>query len=170
MTEQEHLADSIRRSHEGDAWHGPALSEILEGVTAERASKRVGDAHTIWELTLHIIAWTDIVRRRLEGERLTDDNMTWEDNWPPVPESTEENWKRTVNRAADANRRLWQRVIAFGGEKLDAPVHGENFVASVLDSNVPGKEYTYAVMVHGVAQHTLYHAGQIAVLKKLIGV
>lgn len=168
MNELDHLAETIRGSHDGPAWHGPALSEVLQGVTAEQASKRVGDTHTIWELTEHIIAWLDIVRRRVEGERLTDDNLTWEHNWPPVPQPTEENWKQTVQRAGDANRRLWQRVVAFGSDKLDTTVHDENHAVSALDNSVPGKDYTYAVMLHGAAQHVIYHAGQIAVLKKLI--
>lgn len=166
MNELEHLADTIRRSHEGDAWHGPSLTEILQGVTAEQASKRVGDAHTIWELTEHIIAWLDIVRRRIEGERLTDDNLTWKDNWPPVPETTEENWHKTVSRAADANRRLCQRVLSFGIGELDVP--GVEFTMPALDSSVPGKDYTFAVMLNGAAQHVIYHAGQIALLKKLM--
>lgn len=154
MNELEHLADSIRRSQDGDAWHGSSLSEVLEGLTAQQASKRMGDAHTIWELTEHIIAWLDIVRRRIEGERLGDDDLTWEDNWPPVPEATEENWRKTVDRAADANRRLWQRVLAAKPEDLD--------------TTVPGKDYSFAVMLHGAAQHVVYHAGQIALLKKLL--
>lgn len=153
MNELEHLADTIRRSQEGEAWHGPSLSEILEGITAEQAARRFGKTHTIWELTEHIIAWMEIVRRRTEGERLTDENLSWEDNWPVVPEPTPENWKRTVERAADSNRRLWQRVLATKTEELDRAV--------------PGKDYSLAVMLHGSAQHVLYHAGQIALLKKL---
>jgi len=30
-----------------------------------------------------------------------------------------------------------------------------------------GKHYTFYYMLHGVVQHELYHAGQIALLKKL---
>jgi hypothetical protein len=154
MNELEHLADTIRRSQEGDAWHGPSLSEILESITAEQANRRIGKAHSIWELTEHIIAWTDIVRRRTEGELLTDDNLRWEDNWPPAPEPTPENWKHTVERAAESNRRLWQRVLALQPEELDKAVLG--------------KDYSMAVMLHGSAQHVLYHAGQIMLLTKLV--
>ncbi len=153
MTELDHLADTIHRSYHGEAWHGPALSEILEGITAVQATKRVGDVHTIWELAEHIIAWLNIVRRRLEGERLTDDNISWEDNYPPVPEATEKNWKNTLERAAEANRRLRERVLAFPADRLE--------------ETVKGKDYSYAVMLHGSTQHVLYHAGQIAILKKL---
>jgi hypothetical protein len=37
---------------------------------------------------------------------------------------------------------------------------------SRLGDRVPGKRYDFYHMLHGVAQHELYHAGQIAILKK----
>jgi hypothetical protein len=37
---------------------------------------------------------------------------------------------------------------------------------SRLQDRVPGKAYNVYFMLHGVAQHELYHAGQIALLKK----
>ncbi|MGA2262460.1 MAG: hypothetical protein ABSH28_13620 [Acidobacteriota bacterium] len=39
MTEVERIADQLQRSMEGNAWHGPALLEVLEGVTAEEAAR-----------------------------------------------------------------------------------------------------------------------------------
>ena len=33
---------------------------------------------------------------------------------------------------------------------------------------VPGKRYDFYHMLHGIAQHELYHAGQIAILKKAL--
>ena len=35
-----------------------------------------------------------------------------------------------------------------------------------LRDQVPGKDYDFYFMLHGVVQHELYHAGQIAILKK----
>jgi uncharacterized damage-inducible protein DinB len=40
---------------------------------------------------------------------------------------------------------------------------------SRLREIVPGKKYDFQFMLPGVVQHELYHAGQIAVLKKAIG-
>ncbi len=168
MNELQHLSDTIRRAHEGPAWFGPSLSETLDDVTLEQAMHRVGDAHTIWELLTHITAWLEIVRRRMEGERLTDDNLTWDDNWPPVPESTAENWEASKRRAEQAVGSLCKTVEGFGVENLSRSVVGEGHVNSALDSGVPGKEFTFAVMLHGAAQHMVYHCGQIAVLKKLM--
>jgi hypothetical protein len=154
MTEQTRLADSILRAYEGDAWHGPSLSEVLEGVDAVAASMKRGDAHTIWELTLHITAWLDIVRRRLGGEKLDDTNLTITDDWPPAPkEVTEARWSESKEAVGVASHRLAKVVAEFPEARLDA--------------QVPGKDYSYSVMLHGAAQHALYHAGQIALLKKL---
>ena len=54
MTEVERIADQLKRSMEGKAWHGPALLEVLEGVTAQQAAAPVSTAHTIWEIVLHV--------------------------------------------------------------------------------------------------------------------
>jgi hypothetical protein len=35
-----------------------------------------------------------------------------------------------------------------------------------LRDRVPGKRYDFYHMLHGIAQHELYHAGQMAILKK----
>jgi hypothetical protein len=34
---------------------------------------------------------------------------------------------------------------------------------------VNGKPYDYYVLLHGALQHTLYHAGQIAMVRRLAG-
>lgn len=155
MTEPQNLADTIRRAYEGDAWHGPSLSEILEGVDAVMASTKLGDVHTIWELTLHITAWLNIVRRRVEGEVLGDHNLTWEDNWPPSPsEVTEARWDEAKAGLSKASEDLITTVAEFPQERLE--------------ELAPGKDYAYSVMLHGAAQHALYHGGQIALLKRLL--
>jgi len=58
-SEAARIADQLRRAFDGDAWHGDSLFEILEGVTAaQTAARPITRAHTIWELVLHIAAWT----------------------------------------------------------------------------------------------------------------
>ena len=68
MPESVRIADQLRRAFYGEAWHGDSLFEILRGVTAAQASARpVKNAHSIWELVLHITAWDGAVRRRMTG-------------------------------------------------------------------------------------------------------
>ena len=62
MTETFRLADQIRRAFEGNAWHGDSILELLAGVNASNGSRTADqDAHSIWELLLHIAAWDDAV-------------------------------------------------------------------------------------------------------------
>ena len=144
------IADQLRRAFEGDAWHGPALLELLQGVNAATAAaKPVGNAHSIWELVLHIAAWDAAALRRLSGEKT---QLTGEANFPAVPKPTEAAWRNGVARAKRTHERLVKTVGSLSESRLR--------------ERVPGKKYDFYHLLHGVAQHELYHAGQIAILKK----
>ena len=62
----------VRKSVEGDAWHGPSVRESIEGLSSASADHRPNpESHTIHELVLHIAAWMDEAAERLHG-RLHD--------------------------------------------------------------------------------------------------
>ena len=64
------IAEQLRRAFEGDAWHGPALLELLREMDAATAAAQpLPDVHSIWELVLHVSAWDDAACRRLDGDR-----------------------------------------------------------------------------------------------------
>ena len=71
MNEVERIADQLRRAVEGEAWHGRALLELLEGMSAEEASLRTSEAHTLWEIVSHIAVWMSASRRRVQGEAVS---------------------------------------------------------------------------------------------------
>lgn len=151
MSEIERIADQLKRAFERDAWHGPSVREVLEGVTPETAARRViPEAHTIWEIVLHIGVWENFVRRRLEGESIK--GPTGKDDWPEVKDTNPEAWKRTVDGLVQGHLALRQALSKFPDAKLD--------------ETVPETDFPYYVLFHGVVQHDLYHAGQIALLKK----
>jgi uncharacterized damage-inducible protein DinB len=153
MSETARIADQLRRAFHGDAWHGDSLLEILDGVTALQASARpIPHAHTIWELVLHIAAWDGAVRRRLGGEAL---ELSDEQNFPPVNDTSETAWRKAVDRVRQVHDELVHAVSEFPDPRLGDRVPGKQ-----------GAHYTYYYMLHGVAQHEAYHAGQIALLKK----
>jgi uncharacterized damage-inducible protein DinB len=148
------IADQLRRAFDGDAWHGDAVFEILKGVTAAQAARRpIEGAHSVWELVLHITAWDGAVLRRMGGVAVTLSNA---ENFPPVADASEAAWRKALAEM----RRAHQELIAAVASLPD----------SRLDQQVPGKEgahYTFYYMLHGLVQHELYHAGQIALLKKM---
>jgi uncharacterized damage-inducible protein DinB len=134
-------------------WHGPALADLLEEVKAEDAAAYpIRGAHSIWELVLHVTAWTEITRERLAGSAKAD--PTPEEDWPAVAETSAEAWRAAKERLKDAHRELAEEVA-----RLDD---------STLIGRVPGKDHSVLVMFHGIIEHDAYHGGQIAILKKAL--
>lgn len=151
MSRVKELSGLIDRTVTGPMWHGPALLEVLEGVTSERAAARpVAGAHSIWELVLHAAVWAEIARARLKGERLGD--PTPQEDWPPVSATGAEDWTRAVERLKASYRDLAADV-----KRLDE---------ARLDETVATLTYKVSNLLHGVVEHGTYHGGQIALLKK----
>ena len=66
-TEVDRIRDQFRRAFEGEAWHGPSVLALLDGVTAQQAAAHpIPGAHSIWELTMHIEAYSRL--KRLAGQ------------------------------------------------------------------------------------------------------
>ena len=152
MTEIERIREQLKRAFEGSAWHGPSVMEVLNDVTAHQAASRVfPGAHTIWELALHIGAWEGACLTRLHGERA---ELTDAEDWPAVIETTESAWQRCKSNLVDGNLKLRDAIASLDERRLDEPI-------------LSGMPSVY-ITVQGVVQHDLYHAGQIAILKKAL--
>jgi uncharacterized damage-inducible protein DinB len=153
MSESTRIADQLRRAFYGGAWHGDSLFEILDGVTAEQAAAHpIENAHSIWELLLHIAAWDGAVRQRMTGVALM---LTGDKNFPPVNDKCDQAWQNALAHARKVHDELIEAVGKFPDESLSKQVPGKE-----------GAHYNFYYMLHGLAQHELYHAGQIALLKK----
>src|SRR2546423_1386887 len=154
-SETARLADQIRRAFEGDAWHGDSIKELLAGVTAATAAARpIKNAHSVWELVLHIAAWDDAVYRRIGGAAV---QLTDKQNFPPVNDTSTAAWRQTLTHLEQIHQQLIKAVAAFPDSRLK--------------DQVPGKTegyYDFYYMFSGIVQHELYHAGQIALLKKAL--
>ena len=134
------------------AWHGDPIWEILSGISPEQAaSQPVPGAHSIWEIVMHMIFWEEVVIDRFSGKRA---GLIEERNFPPVPEITEANWKSTLEEFRKSNRRFRELLTNFAPERLD-------------EKSAAGKR-SYYEEAHGIIEHGVYHAGQIALLKKAL--
>ncbi|WP_310392688.1 DinB family protein [Hymenobacter sp.] len=159
MAETTRLLDQLRRAFDGEPWSGPSLLATLDGVTAAQAAQRpLPAAHSIWELVLHLAVWATVVARRIEQD--TQLQISDAEDWPPPPDRpTAADWKAVLAALRAAHARLLQTAAAVPDADLDRPI-GVTFDRS----QSPGA--SAYVMLHGVAQHYLYHAGQIALLRK----
>ena len=168
MSRATRLANHIERTATGPMWHGPALMDVLAGVDAPRAAARpIAGAHSIWEIVLHVTAWADIARQRMNGEATAD--PTPEQDWPVPPVAGSEAksgsdsgasdsagaWAAAIERLNDSHRQL-----AAATRPLDD---------AALDAKIKGLEYPVGILLDGVVEHGTYHGGQIALLKRAGG-
>jgi uncharacterized damage-inducible protein DinB len=159
MTEVLRIIDELSREHDGDPWHGSPLTAILEGITAAQAARKpIPGAHSIWELVLHVTAWKREIAKRAAGAPAGEPA---DGDWPEVGDPTQARWTKAVAALHDAHQRLLKTVASVPEPKLYEPTNDPR--NRPLGSGVP-----YYVLLHGAVQHDVYHAGQIALLKKVL--
>jgi uncharacterized damage-inducible protein DinB len=147
MRPTERLLDQLNRAFGGEAWHGPALRNLLDGVTERQAQAHPIEAgHSILELILHIATWNEVVAKRVGGVEVRSETV---DDWTDVSKFS---WKQAIDRLEQAQSRLSDAVARLSSEELEQPAAGSK-----------SSKFT---QIAGALQHMAYHAGQIALLKK----
>ena len=160
MSEAARLIDQFQRAHNGDPWHGSPVTAILKGVTAEQAARTPPNgAHSIWELVLHMTAWRNETARRATGAPAGEPA---EGDYPPVGDPTPQRWTAALAALDASHENLVKAVRGMSDADLLKPTNDPR--------NPPlGTGVTYYELFHGIVQHDAYHAGQIAILKKVLG-
>jgi uncharacterized damage-inducible protein DinB len=152
MSEVARIVDQMQRAWDGDAWHGPPLYSLLADVSVETANAHpIRGVHSIAEIVWHVAFWKDIGRRRLERERVFPIDA---EGWPGPRDAGDAGWQEVLSLLKVRQSELMQTVSRLSDERLA--------------EEIPGKEKGCSayVLLHGLIQHDLYHAGQIALLKK----
>jgi hypothetical protein len=150
------LLAGLDEAFDGPSWHGPSLRGSVRGLSARQAARRPARGrHNIWELTVHAAYWKYTVWRRLTGGERGSFALKGSNFFPCPSPLTETAWKDAVALLVSEHRRLRKAVAALPPSSLGRVPKGAR------EPNVR--------VVRGVAAHDLYHAGQIQLLKRLIG-
>lgn len=155
------MTDEIKRIHknigalyDGQPWYGDNISSVLTGVSAQMASKKLEKLnHSIAEIMRHLVAWHYFVIEKLKGN---EEYEVWETelNWQMITSLTDEEWQKIKDDLKKSYALLLQQI--------------EQMQESLLSSPVSGRKYNFRLMLQGIAQHDIYHAGQMAIIKKLV--
>jgi uncharacterized damage-inducible protein DinB len=150
----------VRRMYDGNAWHGPGVLDVLNGITATQAAARpLSNAHSIFELTHHMAAWIGEATSRIRGEPAGDPaDGSFPPRGVPVDDAA---WDAVRDLLARRHREFCDTVAALDPARLDDPVNA----STRPDAAHPR---TFSALIHGVVQHNAYHAGQVMLLRKAI--
>ena len=156
----ERTIDLIYRGLETKAgrWFGgPSPAGNLRNVSWERALwKPEGVKHSVWELALHIAYWEYAVRRMLvNGPKGGFPRAP--SNWPSPPATpSREAWAADRALVRDERDLLLEAVEEFDGARLHHPAS-------------PRSKHTFAEVLLGAMEHSVYHNGQVSLLKRMKG-
>ncbi|WP_373513074.1 DinB family protein [Persicitalea sp.] len=151
------IIDLLNDTYESEeAWHGSSVVEILRDVTPKLADNRLSPkTHTIAELVYHITTWRIFAVRKLQGDKEFD-IKTKEKNWKIFPMVDALEWETL------------QMELSLSQEELVSELE-KRTDDEFLEKIVPGRNYSFYTLLHGLVNHDLYHAGQIALIKKGLG-
>jgi uncharacterized damage-inducible protein DinB len=149
MNQTQRIADAYRAVTLKDAWYGPSLAELLAQVSPEQATKPpIPGAHSISALLQHLLLWNERVRRSSEGQTFPPWQPEKEWAEPPIP------WNELLARWNQSRDLLEARI--------------RDFPLADLAKQVPGRNYPYETLLEGIVQHTVWHAGQIAMIRSML--
>jgi len=152
MSITQQIAEHFREVHTGGNWTASNLKDNLAGISWEQAVKRVDGLNSIAMLVYHMNYYVEIILNVLQGKPL-DGNDRLSFNLPPI--QREEDWNNLVQKSF-TNAEALAKLI----EQLSDEVLAEPFAN--------GKYGNYYRNFAGLIEHTHYHVGQIAVIRKLI--
>jgi uncharacterized damage-inducible protein DinB len=149
----EALRLDLHKVYDGDPWHGSSITEVLKGIDAGIAARRsIPRAHTIWEIVLHMTAWTREVASRVRGAAAKSPP----EDWPAARFGGGESaWTAAKEDLAAAQKEIEAAVAAVKADDLVRWIE-----------NHEGTSCTVGTLIRGLLQHHTYHEGQIAMLKR----
>ena len=146
------LADQLERSFQGGAWHGPALMEILAGLDVAAAWWHPNaTSHSIAEIVGHLTYWLEDTWRQILGEARPQGESG--SDWGHSAPESDADWQTVLTDLEAAHGHLQAEVLRLSESRLDEAR--------------PGSDTTIRGLLIGTLQHNAYHAGQIALLRKL---
>jgi uncharacterized damage-inducible protein DinB len=150
-TRVDDVVAALRAAFEKNGWHGPTVLGSVRGVTpAEGERKPPRASHSIHELVDHIAHWEAVVLRRYLGPPKVE--RRGRGDWrPPVGSLTD-----SIEWMEEGHRALVKAVKALRDEDLDRKVPTSSGPRPLVE------------VLHGLAAHDAYHAGQIRLTRKLL--
>ncbi len=148
--EQKLLKNVAGRALSGKGAHA-ATARIFSGLDAKTAGMRLENLpHSLFQLLHHMSYWQDWVVKWLDGET------------PRVPKHASGSWPA---KSAPAGAAEWQRSLRrfqAGLKELERRARQQDLLTG------SGKQ-TRLEMLHALASHNSYHAGQAVVLRQILG-
>lgn len=146
------IAKHFREVHFGGNWTGVNMKDTLAGITWQQATTQAHSFNTIATLVFHINYYVSALIKVMQGAPL---NAHDKYSFDLAPITSQQDWDNLLNKTwSDAE--LFATLI-------------EQLPDSKLNDYIADEKYgNYFRNLHGTIEHTHYHLGQIALIKKMV--
>ena len=143
----------MKQVFEGDPWYGKSVMKIIADVDESTVYKKpTSGAHSAIDLLYHMINWEEFTLHQLEGSVQNPSRYELQD-WREIEPQTH-NWSEGVAAFSTLHNRIVEILTASGEDMLEKEVSYRN--------------YNMRVLLDGLIDHNIYHAGQLAFLQKTL--
>ena len=152
--EVEYIVTTLHSVLQDEPWYGEPVMKILQAVDPSIIYKKPNEnSHSLIELLYHMNTWAEFTLKRLVKDEEKDLEAFEKLDW----------------REIDPNEHTWEKGMAQFKVTHDLIIELlESKDDKFLSEKVDGREYNFRFLLHGLIQHDIYHAGQIAYVKKLL--
>ena len=151
-SELQQIISLLTDTYAGDPWFGRPVQQLLSEVDEKTAYEKPNGQHSIVELIWHMITWREFTIDRLQSSPRPMDYFEKND-WRKLNHSDKKLWQQGLDRLNDTQEEL----LSILKEKDD----------TILDHTVSERKYNFRKLLHGIIHHDIYHAGQIAYIRKM---
>lgn len=137
-----------------EPWYGDAVMVMLKKIHPAMVYINPPHSHAAIEIVYHMIAWMHFTEDAVNGTIREGDIGEIPANWRGIDPKV-----HTWNAALEELELTHKKLVALLETKDDA----------LLSQKLPNRDYNYRFLLNGLMQHNIYHLGQIAFLKNLLG-
>lgn len=150
-TELSSYIQQLKSIYDGRPWYGESLLHKLEKIGPKEAfATPVPGAHSIAQLTAHIIVWRRVLIENLKGNAQFKVELNSSDDWPSQKDLQAKGWTKILTELAENQRELLELLSAETDELLDRKYKDK---------------HPFRMLIEGIIQHDIYHTGQIGSLQ-----
>ncbi len=149
------IIHSLKEIMNGQPWYGPPVMVILNDIDPFTVYKKpAGASHSLIDILYHMVTWTVFTVDQLEKDKTTDMSDFEALDWRTI-DPKEHTWDKGLAQFKAAN----EHIIELLENKED------DFLEEIVDF----RTYNFRYLLNGLIQHHIYHLGQIAYVRKIIG-
>ncbi len=152
--EVQSIITNLERVLNGQPWYGEAVMPMLKKIHPAVVYINPKNSHAAIEILYHMITWAEFTLSRVQKKQNYDLQTAEQMDWRIIDPKVQ-----TWAKALDEFEQLHKQLVAELQTKDDA----------FLNETVDYRDYNFRFLLNGLIQHNIYHLGQIAFLKNLLG-